>query len=422
MKKHRYSAKNIKRADWEQIGAQTAGQRIVFGVDVAKDDFFGVLMLEDLTVIATLKWVHPKQTRELGEHLIKDLQAQRLDVVMEPSGTYGDTLYRHLTHLGLLVYRVSPKRVHDAAEVYDGVPSLHDAKSAYIVARLHLDGGSRVWEAIPEQRRNRQALIAELDLYQDHHQRNLNRLEALLNRHWPEVVRILDLKRVSLLALVAEYGDPSRIAAQREQARQLMHRTGRGFLRDEKIQQVLDSTQDSLGVPCSEGERHLLKVLAGELLHTHEQIKQIEAQIAREVQDDAILTRIAAVVGKTTSLVLEAALGSPLEYPNPGSYLKAMGLNLKERSSGKHKGQLKITKRGPSIVRKYHYFVALRWLYTDPVIARWYRNKVRRDGQLKGKAVVAVMRKLALSLWYVARGDRFDSRKLFNVRALGMVH
>jgi transposase len=421
MKKHRYSAKNIKQADWKQISTRTAGRRIVFGVDVAKDDFFGVLMQEDLTVIATLKWVHPRQTRELGEHLIKDMQAQRLEVAMEPSGTYGDALYRHLTDLGLTVYRVSPKRVHDAAEVYDGVPSLHDAKSAYIIARLHLDGGSKVWEDIPEQRRNRKALIAELDLYQDQHQRNLNRLEALLNRHWPEVVRIVDLKRVSLLALVAEYADPGTIALQREQAQQLMHRIGRGFLGGDKIQQILDSTQETLGVPCTEGECHLLKVLAGELLRTHERLNRIEAQIAREVQNDAILTRIAAVVGKTTCLVLETALGSPLDYPNPRSYLKAMGLNLKERSSGKHKGQLKITKRGPSIVRKYHYFVALRWLYKDPVIALWYRNKVRRDGQFKGKAIVAVMRKLALSLWYVARGNDFDSRKLFNVRALGMV-
>ncbi len=226
---------------------------------------------------------------------------------------------------------------------------------------------------------------------------------------------------MSLLALVAEYGDPSSIAAQREPARQLMRHTGRGFLRGEKIQQVLDSTQETLGVPCSEGERHLLQVLAGELQRTHKQLKQLEAQIAREVRDDAVLTRIAAFVGKTTALVLEAALGSPLEYSNPRSYLKAMGLNLKERSSGKHTGQLKITKRGPGIVRKYYYFVALRWLYQDPVIARWYGNKVRRDGQLKGKAIVAVMRKLALSLWYVARGDVFDSRKLFNVRTMEMV-
>jgi hypothetical protein len=30
------------------------------------------------------------------------------------------------------------------------------------------------------------------------------------------------------------------------------------------------------------------------------------------------------------------------------------------------------------------------------------------------------MRKLALSLWYVARGERCDSRKLCNARALGL--
>ena len=54
MKKHRYSA-------------QTEDRRIVFGIDVAKDDFYGVLMQEDLSVIATLKWIHPQQTRELEE-------------------------------------------------------------------------------------------------------------------------------------------------------------------------------------------------------------------------------------------------------------------------------------------------------------------------------------------------------------------
>jgi len=123
-------------------------------------------------------------------------------------------------------------------------------------------------------------------------------------------------------------------------------------------------------------------------------------------------------IGKATSLVLDATLGSPLDYPHAGSYLKAMGLNLKERSSGKHKGQLKITKRGPSLARKYQYFVALRWLYKDPVIAGWYRDKVRRDGHLKGKAIVAIMRKLALALWHIARGEAFDSRKLFDARSL----
>ena len=137
------------------------------------------------------------------------------------------------------------------------------------------------------------------------------------------------------------------------------------------------------------------------------------------MHEDAILTRIATVTGQTTSLVLETALGSPLDYPTPGSYRKAMGLNLKERSSGKHKGQLKITKRGPGIARKYHYFVALRWLYQDPLIAQWYGNKVRRGGHLKGKAIVALMRKLAKGLWHQGRGEPFVIDKLFAAPPMG---
>ena len=97
-----------------------------------------------------------------------------------------------------------------------------------------------------------------------------------------------------------------------------------------------------------------------------------------------------------------------------------MGLNLKERSSGKHKGQLRITKRGPGKARAYLYFSALRWLYRDRVIGAWYQNKIKRDGNIKGKAIVAIMRKLVLALWYVARGEVFDSRKLFNIRTLGL--
>jgi len=35
-----------------------------------------------------------------------------------------------------------------------------------------------------------------------------------------------------------------------------------------------------------------------------------------------------------------------------------MGLNLKEQSSGQHKGILRITKRGPGKVRFYLYWLA----------------------------------------------------------------
>ena len=319
-----------------------------------------------------------------------------------------------------LYWKELPKRVHDAAEVYDGVPSLHDAKSAYLIGRLHLDGASEPWEALSASRRDHHALIAELDLYQRQHQANLNRLEAHLNRHWPEVVRILDLNTVSLHTLIGEYGDPSQVCAYREQAGQLLRRSGRALLSAEKIEQVLASSETTLGLPCTQGERHWLQVLGQELLRTHQALKAIEHQISQVVKEDRVLSRMASVVGETSSLVLETTQGTPLDYTSPHSYLKGLGLNLKERSSGKHAGQLKITKRGPGKARKYLYFAALRWSHQDPVIEAWYQNKVKRDGGLKSKAMTAVMRKLALSLWHVARGEAFDSRKLFNARALGM--
>ena len=58
-------------------------------------------------------------------------------------------------------------------------------------------------------------------------------------------------------------------------------------------------------------------------------------------------------------------------------------------------------------------------LQSDPVVAAWYAKKVSRDGgKAKLKAVIAVMRKLALALWHVARGHRFDASLLFDTQRL----
>jgi transposase len=63
-----------------------------------------------------------------------------LEAVMESTGTYSDVLRHQLQGSGVPVYQVSGKRVHDAKVVYDGVASLHDAKSSAIIAKLHVDG------------------------------------------------------------------------------------------------------------------------------------------------------------------------------------------------------------------------------------------------------------------------------------------
>lgn len=420
MNKRRYHTTKVNQVNWAQIAEQAGEQPVVFAVDVAKEKFVGALMTPDRNVLKTIQWQHPEQTPELLHGLLSHLGAQRLEVAMEPSGTYGDPLRGLFVTHGVAVFRLSPKRVHDSAEVFDGVPSLHDAKAAYQIGRLHLEGVSRRWEERSEQRRALAAQIAVLKLHQERLQSSRNRLEAQLSRHWPELPAILELGTVTLMRLVATYGSPAQVVLHAEAARQLMRRSGGAGLRREKIEGVLEAARHTLGMPCLEAERMLLQTLAQDMLENHRAIQRAEQVLAAQVDADATLSRLAPVVGKTTAAVLVFTQGRPRDYPDAGSYLKSLGLNLKERSSGKFQGQLKITKRGPGIARAYLYFAALRWSYRDPVVQAWYQRKVARDGGLKGKAIVAIMRKLAKALWHLAQGATFDSRKLFNLKALAL--
>jgi len=420
MKKRRYRTTEVNQVNWSQLAEQAGEQRVVLAVDVAKVKFVAALMKPDCTVLKTIRWRHPQQTPELVHGLLSHLDAQRLEVAMEPSGTYGDPLRWLFASHAVAVYRLSPKRVHDSAEVYDGVPSLHDAKAAYQIGRLHLDGVSRRWEARTEQRRVLTARLTVLKLYQERLQSSRSRLEAQLSRHWPELMGILDLGSVTLMTLVGEYGSASEVAAHTDEARQLMRRCGGAGLCREKIDGVLEAAGQTLGMPCIDAERVLMQTLARDMLENHRAVQRAEQALAVQVDADITLKRMAPVVGKTSAAVLVSTVGNPQEYPNAGSYLKSQGLNLKERSSGNFVGQLRITKRGPGIARQYLYFAALRWSYRDPVVHAWYQRKVARDGGHKGKAIVALMRKLAKALWHVAQGTAFDSRKLFNIKALAM--
>ncbi len=76
------------------------------------------------------------------------------------------------------MYRVKPKRTHDAAEVYDGVPSLHDVKSAATIGKLHLDGASELWTVRSEHERRLAAAVRLLEVHEKPFQQNRDRLEG----------------------------------------------------------------------------------------------------------------------------------------------------------------------------------------------------------------------------------------------------
>ena len=423
MKKRIYRAINVKEVDVEKIVLEMSGTRAVVGVDVAKEVMFAAISDKRRKVHCTVKWHHPGQTGLFIEKL-EELRGYgaEVEVAMEPSGTYGDALRVGLWDACLPVWRVSPKRSHDAAEVHDGVPSLHDAKSSAIVAKLHLDEASEPWPIKSEEERTLVAALQALKVYQGQFQRNKNRIENLLARHWPGVTELLELDSATLLELLAAYGSPQAVVSNERQARKLMRRVGGRFLKGEKIEAVIDNAKHTIGMKLVEEERRLVMEIAREARRNQRESQKARRNVERLTEHHPSTEVMSEAIGKTTAAVMVAAVGDPLGYDNATAYLKATGLNLKEHSSGKNKkGGLHISKRGPGVARMFLYLAVLRLIRSNAVVRAWYAKKVaRQGGKMKSKAVVAIMRKLVKALWYVARGSRFDATKLFDVRRLNL--
>ena len=159
MKKRVYRAVAIKKVDIKRLKEFTSGKRIIFSVDVAKVDFYGAFYNEAKEVGLTIKWKSPDEVELLSE-LLNALETSSLEVVLEPTGTYGDAFREQMERQGRDVYLVSPKRSYDASEVYDGVPSSHDGKSAAIIGKLHLEGLSKPWPKKSEQQRRLSSFTA----------------------------------------------------------------------------------------------------------------------------------------------------------------------------------------------------------------------------------------------------------------------
>lgn len=399
------------------------------GLDIAKDE-----------IVACLRWPHgeferpwsirnPSQIQDLLE-VLKMLKnsCNSLTVGMESTGTYGEAVRRALTEHGFEVHRVSGKATSDYKEIFDGVPSQHDGKDAAIVAELTAFGKGTRWpyQADSESLSRVKHQVARLEAYRNEQVKWLGRLEGRLARYWPELAGLLDLGSRTLLQMIVHYQGPARLAADGEAATRLA-RWGGPKLQPSKIEQVIESARTTRGVPLDEPQANWLGEIADNALTLLRRTQEAEQQVSHWMAAEPVWSRYTGI-GAATLAAIWVYVGDPRDYSSGGALLKALGLNLKERSSGQRKGELAITKRGPSQARRWIYFWALRAIQREE-LRTWYEEFIRvgrqssdksRDGKQehrKMKGVVAVMRKLSRGLRHaMIHGEDFNYGKLFEER------
>lgn len=420
MAKRAYRATAIQEVSLEQLADAVGQGRGIVGLDLAKRKMVASFADTSGKVGRLVRFEHPSQTMEfIGR--IRELAKERpIEVVLESTGTYGDPIRHQLRELGVPIFAIGTKRVHDAAEVFDGVPSLHDAKACVVMTQLHVQGATRREEGESIEQREMRAMVNRREIYALPLEQNLGRIEAILARHWPEGLEVLDVwSWKSALVLLERFPGPGAIAADGESAMALLRKAGRGAVSATKAAEVLQAASRSVGAAMTPQEQETLRALCSEVTRLRAELARLDAQIEAVAEKQPATRTIAPVVGRVTAVVLVAYLGALDEYGSPAALEKSCGLNLKIRSSGESKlGQLAISKRGPGIVRRYLYLAALRALQDHPLLGAWYRARGGFRANRKLIAVVALMRKLTRALWHVAGGASFDPAKLVDARRL----
>ena len=409
-----YSVVDVKSVSVESIVRARSGQSCHVGIDVAKNEAVLCLYWPDKTFDRPWRVRLPGEVGVVTQKLL-ELKAHCPPVrAMEPWGPSGAVRGQAPADAGIEVRRVSGVAVKGHAEAFDGVPSQHDGKDAAVIAELSAQGkgAAWAWRVRGERDQAMRYWVRRLDRLQRVRQTYGGQLEALLGRHWPEAQRVLK-QSGTLSRALARWATPAALAAD-PAAEEALANIGGHWLKPAKVAALLEAARHTVGVRMDDWAARELREVAQAVVDLRKQIAAAKRALRELAADCPTVRAQAAAVGLTTACVLYVCLGDVRDYPNAGAYRKAMGLNLREHSSGKYKGRLTISKRGQRLTRKWLYFSALRQVQKSAGVKRWVADKKRRDGGKAKRAVVGVMRRLAVAAYHVgACGVAFDAGRLF---------
>jgi transposase len=130
-------------------------------------------------------------------------------------------------------------------------------------------------------------------------------------------------------------------------------------------------------------------------------------------KDETVPEPVKGVFSAYTLARILGETGPLTDFDNISQILRYAGLNLRERKSGKYVGQVKISKKGRSLLRKILSQAIYPLVRRGNLYGKYYHGK-REKGMVKMKAMVAVMRKF-LKMFYrmSVKKEGFNEQRVF---------
>ncbi len=353
----------------------------------------------------------------------KDHNLEEIVVGFESTGPYAEPMLHFLKKKKVTLVQTNPMHTKRLKELTGNSPNKTDEKDPKVIADV-ISLGHALTLVIPE------GPAAELRRLSQARERAIksrtsmsNQLQHLLFVIFPELSWTMkDMKSKTVLHLVENFPMPENILGMGFEAFcAIIRKVSRGRLRQDRARQIFEAAQKSAGI--GEGKESIALEVNHLVLNIRNEdrfIENLEKEMKHHLEKIPYSHSILSIkgIGEVTAAGLIGEVGDFRKFSTISEITKLAGLDLYEISSGRKKGQRRISKRGRSYLRKILFFAAINMVKDEGIFHAHYQQMVGR-GIPKIKALIAICRKVLRITFAIVRDNteyvsnhehRFDSK------------
>jgi len=406
-----------------QLIERISDKHLVVGVDIAQQfhvaravNFRGIVLGEPLMFennkegfTSLLRWIYQLKIMHRLEAVI---------VGMEPTGHYWTNLSKWLMEEGVEVVTVNPHLVKRNKENRDNTQSKSDTKDALVIADMVKNGYYAIVRNSSESFEKLRVLMSNRDIIVKRLVMSINQLNRWVDLVFPELREVFkDITSKGSIATLRLFPTPMELSSTGideiiEGWRSLMKRQP-GI---KKAQLLLKVARKSVGTrQALEAHKFHLEQLLEEYDLASKQLGKVE-QAVKEVLNKIPFAKKLLVIKGISEISLAGILGEAGDlsgFSHGNSLLRHAGLHLVEASSGKWKGQIVLSKRGRSRLRRYLFLAVMSLVTNNPEFKALHSNNVNVKKLKKMKSIMKLIGKLSRILVGIARkNESYCSEKV----------
>ncbi|MCO0601383.1 IS110 family transposase, partial [Peribacillus butanolivorans] len=404
-------------------------QHLVVGVDIAQHVHVArAVNYRGIVIGKPLSFENNEEGFTRLLNWIKELKRMKnLDttiVGMEPTGHYWINLSKWLVKQNMDVVTVNPHHVKRNKENRDNTQSKSDKKDALVIADMVKNGYYAFVRSTSESFEKLRVLMANRDVIVKRLVSSINQINRWVDVVFPELRQVFkDVSCKGAIATLRLFPTPAELCSLQPQDivtgwKSCMKRHSG----HKKARSLLGLAKRSIGTKQA---LDAYKLHLGQLLEEYDlassQLERVTQEVTIVLEQIPFVKQILAIKG-ISEISLAGILGEAGDlsgFAHGNALLRHAGLHLAEASSGKWKGQIVLSKRGRSRLRRYLFLATMSLVMNNPEFKALHSNNVKVKKIKKMKSIMKLCGKLARVLVGIARnGSAYKPEMIFPLEQL----